>query len=148
MKIYIGSDHAGFELKQKLAQTLKEKGQDILDLGTFDAVNKTDYPDIAREVAEKVLENADNRGVLVCGSGIGVAIAANKIKGIRAANVYDVTEAKLSRQHNDANIVTLGERLTGEETAREIVDTFLSTAFEGGRHQIRVDKIKALEENQ
>lgn len=148
MTIYIGSDHGGFQLKEQIQEHLKTKGEAVMDLGTFDDVNKVDYPDIAREVAEKVLENKGSAGVLVCGTGIGVAIAANKVKGIRAANVHDVTEAKYSRLHNDANVVTLGQRTTGVETAKDIVDTFLSTSFEGGRHTPRVDKITAIENEQ
>jgi len=145
MKIYIGSDHGGFALKEELREHLKTEGHEILDLGTFDAEKKVDYPDLAREVAEKVRENAGSKGVLVCGTGIGVAIAANKLKGIRAANVHDVTEARLSRQHNDANVVTVGQRTLGSETAKEVVDTFLKTAFEGGRHVPRIEKITAIE---
>lgn len=149
MTIYIGSDHAGFELKDELQAHLKAKGETVMDLGTFDAEKKVDYPDIAREVAEKVLENKGTSvGVLVCGTGIGVAIAANKVKGIRAAHVHDVTEARYSRLHNDANVVTLGQRTLGVETAKDIVDTFLATSFEGGRHTARVDKITAIENEQ
>ncbi len=148
MSIYIGSDHAGFGLKNVLREHLKAQGQEVLDLGTFDAEVKVDYPDIAREVAEKVRTNKDSAGILVCGTGIGVAIAANKVKGIRAANVHDVTEAKFSRLHNDANIVTVGARTLGEETAKEVVDTFLTTSFEAGRHLARVEKITAIENEQ
>lgn len=148
MSIYIGSDHAGFDLKNVLREHMKMQGQDVIDLGTFDGAVKVDYPDIAREVAEKVKSNKGSAGVLICGTGIGVAIAANKVKGIRAANVHDVTEALLSRQHNDANIVTVGARTTGEETAKEIVDTFLTTGFEGGRHTPRIEKITAIENEQ
>lgn len=148
MALYIGSDHAGFTLKNALRDHLKSKGFEVTDLGTFDAENKVDYPDIAREVAEKVKGNAGSAGVLVCGTGIGVAIASNKVKGIRAANVHDVTEARLARQHNDANIVTVGARTLGEETAKEIMDVFTSTAFEGGRHGPRVEKITAIENEQ
>lgn len=148
MSIYIGSDHAGFDLKNVLREHMKMQGQEVIDLGTFDGAVKVDYPDIAREVAEKVKSNKGSAGVLICGTGIGVAIAANKVKGIRAANVHDVTEALLSRQHNDANIVTVGARTMGEETAKEIVDTFLTTAFEGGRHVPRIEKITAIENEQ
>lgn len=145
MQIYIGSDHAGYELKETLQNYLKEKGHSVLDLGVFTDVNKADYPDIAREVSEKVIENEGSRGVLICGSGIGMSIAANKVKGIRAANAYDVTSAELSRKHNNANVVTLGERLIGPDVAKEILDTFLGTEFEGGRHEGRVNKITELE---
>lgn len=146
--IYMGSDHAGVELKDGLQDFLKGKGESVMDLGTFDAEAKMDYPDIAREVAEKVIENKGSFGIVICGTGIGVAIAANKVKGIRAANVHDVTEAKYARLHNDANVLTLGQRTIGAETAKDIVEAFLGTAFEGGRHSARVDKITAIENEQ
>jgi ribose 5-phosphate isomerase B len=148
MMIYVGSDHAGFELKETLREHMKVQGHNVVDVGTFSDANKVDYPDIAKEVATKVQENAGSRGVLICGTGIGISIAANKVRGIRAANVHDATEARLSRQHNDANIVALGQRTTGSETAKDIVDIFLSTDFEGGRHTARVEKITALENGQ
>ncbi|QQR55612.1 ribose 5-phosphate isomerase B [Candidatus Peregrinibacteria bacterium] len=148
MTLYIGSDHAGFALKNVLRDHLKNKGYEVTDLGSFEAETKVDYPDIAREVAEKVKSNAGSAGVLVCGTGIGVAIAANKVKGIRAANVHDVTEAKYARLHNDANVVTVGARTMGEETAKEVLDVFVNTTFEGGRHIPRVEKIKAIEDEQ
>jgi len=148
MMIYLGSDHAGFELKEVLRDFMKGKGHTVVDLGTFSEVNKVDYPDIAREVSEKVRDNDGSRGVLICGTGIGVAIAANKMNKIRAANVHDVTEAHFARLHNDANIVTVGQRTTGAETAKQIVDTFLTTAFEGGRHLARVQKITAIEDEE
>ena len=147
MKVYLGADHAGFPLKETLRESMRAAGHEVIDLGTF-SEESVDYPDLAREVGEKVRENADTRGVLVCGTGIGVAIAANKLKGIRAANVHDVNEATLSRQHNNANIVTVGARTTDPKLAEEIVKIFLSTAFEGGRHQARVDKITAIEEHE
>ena len=146
--IYVGSDHAGFELKEALREHIKEQGHNVVDVGTFSAVNKVDYPDVAKDVAEKVRDNAGSRGILICGTGIGISIAANKVKGIRAANVHDITEARLSRMHNDANIVTIGQRTTGPETAKDIVDTFLSTEFEGGRHTARLEKITAIENGQ
>ena len=144
MKVYLGADHAGFPLKELLRESMKADGHEVIDLGTF-SEESVDYPDLAREVGEKVRENAETRGVLVCGTGIGVAIAANKLKGIRAANVHDINEATLSRQHNNANIVTVGARTTETELAKNIVKTFLTTAFEGGRHQARIDKITAIE---
>ncbi len=147
MKIYIGADHAGFPLKETLRDYVKEKGHEVIDLGTF-SEESVDYPDLAREVGEKVRENKDTLGVLVCGTGIGVSIAANKLKGIRAANVHDVNEATLSRQHNNANVVTVGARTLQPQMAKDIVDAFLTTPFEGGRHQARVDKITAIEENE
>lgn len=145
MKIYIGSDHAGYNLKETLQQHLKDKGHEVLDIGTFDAENKVDYPDLAREVAEKVQENKDSKGVLVCGSGVGVAIVANKVKGIRAVNAHDANEAKISREHNDANVITFGERTMDAKVAIESLDAFLAAQFEGGRHEARVQKIKDLE---
>lgn len=148
MMIYIGSDHAGFNLKETLRQHMKDKGMNVVDVGTFSAEKRVDYPDFAQEVGQKVLENSGSLGVLICGTGIGMSIAANKVKGIRAAHVADVTQARLARQHNNANVVTMGERTTGPETAKDIVDTFLSTDFEGGRHEGRVEKITALENEQ
>lgn len=145
MKIYIGSDHAGYNLKESLKQHLKSQNHEVLDLGTFDAENKVDYPDLAREVAEKVQENEGSRGVLVCGSGVGVSIVANKIRGIRAVNAHDASEAKLSREHNDANVITFGERTMDPKVALESVDAFLTAQFEGGRHEARVQKIKDIE---
>ncbi len=145
MRIYLGSDHAGYELKNQLVEHLKVTGKDAVDLGVFTDVNKVDYPDIAREVAEKVKENKDALGVLVCGTGIGVAIAANKIKGIRAANIHDLETARMAHAHNDANIITLGGRLLDLPTAASMLDVFLDTAYEGGRHDQRIAKITALE---
>ena len=144
MRIAVGSDHAGFELKEKLEDHLRELGYEVVDLGAHND-DPVDYPDLAAAVGTAVARGEAERGVLVCGSGIGVAIAANKIDGIRAANVYDAEMARMSRLHNDANVVTMGGRYLPEQTAREIVDTFMDTAFEGGRHQRRVDKITALE---
>lgn len=147
MKVYIGADHAGFSLKETLRESMRASGHEVIDLGTF-SEESVDYPDLAREVGEKVRENKDTLGVLVCGTGIGVSIAANKLKGIRAANVHDVNEATLSRQHNNANIVTVGARTIDPKVADEIVKTFLATAFEGGRHEARVAKITAIEEHE
>ncbi len=147
MKIYIGADHAGFALKEKLRDHVRGEGHEVIDLGTF-SEESVDYPDLAREVGEKVRENPGSEGILVCGTGIGVAIAANKLKGIRAANVHDTNEAGLARKHNNANIVTVGARTITEELAKDIVDTFLATDFEGGRHEARVAKITAIEEHE
>jgi ribose 5-phosphate isomerase B len=144
MRVSIGSDHAGFELKEKLEAHLRAMGHEVSDVGTHND-DSVDYPDLAAAVGTAVAKGEAERGVLVCGSGVGVAIAANKVDGVRAANVYDPEMAKMSRLHNDANVVTMGGRYLPEEVAREIVDTFLDTAFEGGRHQRRVDKITALE---
>jgi ribose 5-phosphate isomerase B len=147
LKVYLGSDHAGVQMKAVLRDHLKLRGVDAVDLGTFDEETKVDYPDMAREVAEKVTGDPAYRGVLICGTGIGVSIAANKMKGVRAAHVHDVTEARLARQHNDANIVTLGQRMIGVDLGKDIVDAFLGTAFEGGRHQARVDKLNAMDDD-
>jgi ribose 5-phosphate isomerase B len=144
MKIAIGADHAGFELKEKVKQHLQKQGYEIVDEGTINN-NSVDYPDFAAKVAHDVTGGKAQIGVLVCGSGIGMAIAANKVHGIRAANVNNVTEAQLSREHNDANVLAVGARLLKEDDALKIVDTFLNTAFAAGRHVQRVEKITALE---
>jgi ribose 5-phosphate isomerase B len=147
MKIAIGSDHAGFELKEKLKQHLIEKGMDVEDQGTV-STESVDYPDFARKVAHEVADHRADFGVLVCGSGIGMAISANKIAGIRAANVSSEIEAQLSREHNDANIVAIGARIVKEGPAMDIVDRFLGTAFAHGRHDQRVAKIAAIEKEE
>ncbi len=144
MRIAIGSDHAGFEMKEKLKERLCGLGHEVEDVGTH-TDEPVDYPDFAAAVGRTVASGEVERGVLVCGSGIGAAVAANKIDGIRAANVSDPELAAMSRRHNDANVVTLGARYLIDDAAREIVDAFIATEFEGGRHQRRVDKITALE---
>jgi ribose 5-phosphate isomerase B len=143
MQIAIGSDHAGFERKKEIIEHLQFLGHTVLDLGTF-SKDSIDYPDIAVEVAEKVAQNLVERGILICGSGIGVSIVANKTEGVRAANCVNEEMARLSRQHNDANVLALGERLVDKTTALNLVDIFLSTPFEGGRHEQRVSKIHGL----
>lgn len=145
MRICIASDHAGFEQKQKLADYLREGGYEVCDLGPQTA-DRVDYPDFAAAVARAVAAGECERGVLVCGTGIGMAIAANKVRGIRAANVVTPEFASLSREHNDANVVALSGRFVDEETNKRILDAFLSTDFGGGRHAARVDKIMALEQ--
>lgn len=145
MKISIGSDHAGFELKENIARWLKDSGYEISDKGTFSA-GSVDYPDFAAEVAKEVAEGSSDNGILVCGSGVGVTIAANKVKGIRAANCYNEEIAVLSRSHNDANVLALGARFLNGDLAIKIVDVWLHQDFEGGRHQRRVEKINQLEE--
>jgi ribose 5-phosphate isomerase B len=147
MKIAIGADHAGFELKEKLRIELAKQGNSVIDEGTVDT-NSVDYPDFAAKVARDVAGGKSQFGLLVCGSGVGMAIAANKVKGIRAANVNNVTEAQLSREHNDANVLAIGARLLKEEDAFKIVDTFLNTPFAHGRHEQRVAKIMQLEQDQ
>ncbi|MDD5541960.1 MAG: ribose 5-phosphate isomerase B [Acidobacteriia bacterium] len=144
MKIAVGSDHAGFQLKGKILQWLKSAGHEVEDVGTYTG-ERCDYPDFAKPVAERVSRGQVDRGVLVCGSGIGMSIAANKFFGVRAAECFNVPSAEVSRAHNDANILCLGERMIGEETAKSILETWLATAFEGGRHIPRLEKIKQLE---
>jgi ribose 5-phosphate isomerase B len=144
MKIALGADHAGFELKEKIKQYLLEKGITIDDRGTY-SPQSVDYPDFAFRVAEEVAAGKADSGILVCGSGIGMSIAANKVHGVRAAHVTSEMEAQLSREHNDANVLTVGGRVLDEATARRIVDRWLSTGFAGGRHQQRVEKITAIE---
>lgn len=141
MRVAIGSDHAGFEQKEMLRAYLVEQGFDVADHGTFDGEESVDYPDFALTVARAVAKGEADRGVVVCGTGIGVAIAANKVRGIRAANVVTPEFARLARQHNDANVVTVSGRFTPPSVNREILDAFLTTEFEGGRHSRRVDKI-------
>lgn len=144
MKIAIGADHAGFELKEKIKQYLIRKGVEVDDRGTNSA-ESVDYPDYARLVGEEVAGRRAESGILVCGTGIGMAIAANKVPGIRAAKVNSEEEAQLSREHNDANVMTIGGRVLDEPSAFKIVDRWLSTPFSGGRHQRRVDKISDIE---
>src|SRR4051812_40439208 len=144
MKIALGADHAGFDLKQRIKAHLEQQGLTVNDEGTA-STESVDYPDFARKVGEAVASKQADLGVLVCGSGIGMAIAANKVPGVRAANVSTEYEAEKSREHNDANVVAIGSRILDEQKAFTIVDTFLKTAFAGGRHQKRVDKIAAIE---
>ena len=144
MKISIASDHAGFEQKQALAAYLESLGHDVIDRGPG-TDDRVDYPDFAALVAHDVVDGAAERGVLVCGTGIGMAVAANKIDGIRAANVTSPVFAALAREHTDANIVAVSGRFVDEATNREILDAFVSTEFGGGRHADRVKKITALE---
>ncbi len=144
MKIAIGADHAGFELKEKIKQHLISQGYQVDDNGT-DSDQSVDYPDFARKVGEEIVNKGADLGVLICGTGIGMALSANKMHGIRAANVTTEFEAQMLREHNDGNIVTLGARVVDEQTAYKLVDTFLTTEFAGGRHQKRVDKIMEIE---
>lgn len=143
MKIAIGADHAGYEMKEKIKELLKSLGIEFQDFGTT-STESTDYPDYAHTVSEAVSGGKADLGILVCGTGIGMSIAANKHNGIRAANVESVEGAKMARTHNDANVLALGARLTPWDKAKEIVKTFLSGKFEGGRHQRRVEKIHTL----
>jgi ribose 5-phosphate isomerase B len=138
--IAIASDHAGFELKQVLIEHLQALGIPVLDLGTHTR-DSVDYPDFGHAVAQAILGGKSRRGVLVCGTGLGISMAANRHKGIRAAHCRDTTDARLTRLHNDANVLALGARTTGVEVAKDCLDVFLNTAFEGGRHQRRIDKL-------
>ncbi|MGI9102493.1 MAG: ribose 5-phosphate isomerase B [Terriglobales bacterium] len=147
MKIALGADHAGFSLKEKVKQWLTEQGVQVDDKGTL-SNDSVDYPDFARKVGEEVAGKKVDRGILVCGSGIGMSIAANKVPGVRAANVHGVYEAQMSREHNDANVLTLGARTLTDEEAHSIIDTWLRTKFAGGRHQRRVDKITEIEKEE
>lgn len=144
MRIAVGADHAGIQLKDHLARMLRDEGHAVHDLGTF-TDDSVDYPDFAAKVAREVASGRAERGVLVCGTGIGIAIAANKVDGVRAATCNDLFAARMSRAHNDANVVALGGRVVGTGLAEEIVHTFLETPWEEGRHARRVDKIRALE---
>jgi ribose 5-phosphate isomerase B len=144
MKIAIASDHGGFELKEVLKAYLLSLAVEVSDLGTHNEAS-VDYPDFGIQVSEKVSRGEVERGILVCGSGIGMSVVANKFPRVRAALVHDLFSAKLSREHNDANILVLGGRLVGKDLAKEIVRVWLETPFTGGRHQKRLDKIAALE---
>jgi ribose 5-phosphate isomerase B len=144
MRIALGADHAGVVLKDQIKTHLANRGIACTDFGTS-SEDSVDYPDFAVEVGRAVGSGTCDRGVLVCGSGIGMAVAANKIAGVRAAPIGDETTARLSRQHNNLNVLTLGARLLDADAAKRIVDTFLETAFDGGRHQQRLNKIAALD---
>ena len=138
--IVVGSDHAGFSLKEKIKATLKAKGFETLDVGT-NSPDSVDYPDFGHKLATAIEEGVATRGVLVCGSGIGISMAANRHSTIRAANCTSPEMAKMARLHNDANVLALGERMVAEDVALKCLDAFLETAFEGGHHQARVEKI-------
>jgi ribose 5-phosphate isomerase B len=144
VRIAIGADHAGYHLKETIKGRLLESGLAVDDVGTAGEAS-VDYPDYAAAVAGRVASGANERGILICGTGIGMAMAANKVDGIRAAAAGDIESARLSREHNDANVLTLGARITPPDLALEIVRLFLETPFAGGRHQRRVDKVMALQ---
>jgi len=144
MKIALGADHGGVGLKDEIAAHLKALGHEVQDYGTYTA-DSCSYPVYAEKVCRAVVGGAHDTGILVCGTGIGMSLAANKIKGIRAAVVGDSFTAKLTRQHNDANILCLGARVVGPGLALMIVDDFIGTAFEGGRHQTRIDMVHDIE---
>ena len=147
MKIAMGSDHGGIHLKNHIKEYLEGKGYEVIDHGTY-TEDSCDYPDFAKKVCEDITSGASGaeKGILVCGTGIGISMAANKCKGIRAALVADVFSAKMAAEHNNANVICMGERTTGVGLAEMMVDTFLGTPFAGGRHQRRIDKIMAIEE--
>lgn len=144
MKIALGSDHAGFELKDSLKRLLAAQGIGVDDRGTY-SPESVDYPDFARAVGETVVHGKADFGILVCGTGIGMSMSANKVPGVRAARVDTEFEAEMARAHNNANVLCLGARVTDAATAEKLVRKFLETGFEGGRHQRRVDKIMAIE---
>ena len=144
MRVALGSDHAGYDLKEKVKGFLNGMGIEVLDVGTLSA-DSVDYPDFAQKVAVQVRDGKLDRGILTCGTGVGVCIAANKVRGIRAALASDPEIVRLSRQHNDANILCLAGRFTETAKAQELVKIWLDTEFEGGRHQRRLEKIQELE---
>lgn len=141
--VALGADHAGFRLKDRIAAHLAERGIRVVDLGTNDEA-RVDYPDFGEAVGRAVAGGGADLGIAVCGSGLGIAMAANKVPGVRAAPVHDVTSARLTRQHNDTNVLCLGERLIGPDVAIEAVDAWLAAEFEGGRHAGRVAKLDAM----
>jgi ribose 5-phosphate isomerase B len=143
-KIALGADHAGFEEKEKLKKTLDEIGVEYTDVGTF-STDSVDYPDLAAKVGEAVAKGEVEQGILVCGSGIGVAIAANKVHGVRAAQAWNAETARLAREHNDANVLTIGARVIPENEIPAIVRAWFEADFAGGRHEKRVQKITVLE---
>ena len=143
VRIAVGADHAGFGLKQALAEHLRAAGHQVTDFGAH-STDRVDYPDFGAAVGRAVAGGDADLGVCVCGSGNGIAMAANKVAGVRAALAYDVTSARLARAHNDANVLCIGERLTGADVAREALDAWLAASFDGGRHEGRVAKLDAL----
>lgn len=145
MKIAIASDHGGFELKAVIKKYLEEKANEVTDLGT-DSAESCDYIDFAEKCASSVIGGEADFGIVVCGTGIGISIAANKVKGIRCALCYSPETARLSKEHNNANMIALGGRTTSDEQALAIVDAYMAAEFQGGRHQRRIDKISALEQ--
>ncbi len=146
MRIIIGSDHAGFELKEAVRQYLQDNDHEVYDQGTYSATESVDYPDYAIGVARAVVSGQQELGIVICGTGIGVSIAANKVHGARAALCTDAYMAKMARAHNDANILCMGARVIGQGEAVDIVEAFLTTAFAHGRHARRLEKIAAAEQ--
>jgi ribose 5-phosphate isomerase B len=146
MKIVVGSDHRGFNTKEQIKATITQLGHQFIDVGTKEN-SPTDYPDIAYLAATAVAQGKADRAILICGTGIGMCIAANKVKGIRAALCHDELTAQISRHHNDSNVLCLSGDMTGEVLQRKIVEAWLTTEFQGGRHQRRINKITAIENN-
>ena len=143
MKFYIATDHAGIDLKDYTVELLKDKGHEVIDLGPY-SKDRVDYPDYAVKVSQNVLEDKDSQGILICGSGIGMSMAANRHSGIRAALCHDAYTASVAREHNDANILCFGERIVGKGVAESILDAWIASSFDGGRHTGRVEKIEAI----
>jgi len=141
MKISIGCDHGGYALKEHVKAYLEEKGHEILDCGTY-STESCDYPDFGKAAAQAVADGKCERGIVICTTGIGISIAANKVRGVRCALCSETLSAEMTRRHNDANMLAMGAGLTGKNMAERIVDVFLATEFEGGRHQRRVDKLE------
>ena len=144
MRFYIATDHAGVDLKDFTVELLKQKGHEVIDLGPFNK-ERVDYPDYAVKVAQSVLNDKESQGILICGSGIGMSMAANRFHGIRAALCHDAYTAQVARGHNDANILCFGERIVGLGVAESIIDSWLASSFEGGRHCGRVEKIESIQ---
>ncbi|WP_456457374.1 ribose 5-phosphate isomerase B [Thermovibrio sp.] len=147
MKIALACDHGGFSLKEVIKSYLEELSIEYIDYGTY-SEESVDYPDFAYRAAKAIVEGEADRGIFICGTGIGISIAANKVRGIRAALCYNVYAAEMSRRHNDANVLCLGGRVLGTELAKRIVKAWLETSFEGGRHQRRIDKISKIEKDE
>jgi ribose 5-phosphate isomerase B len=143
MKYFIGADHAGIDIKKYVKELFEAKGHEVIDLGPFDK-ERVDYPDYAAKVCQEVINTSDSKGILICGSGIGMSMAANKFNGIRAALCHNEYSARMAREHNDANVICLGERVSGYGMIEAIVEAWLDAKFEGGRHEGRVEKINAL----
>ncbi len=141
MKIALGADHGGYELKKEIKNYLMENGYEVLDLGTNNS-ESVDYPEYGKKVGEAVVSGEAKYGIVICGTGIGISMAANKVKGVRAALCHNIFTTKLTREHNNANVLAMGGRVLGIGLALAMVETFLTTEFEGGRHQRRVDKIE------
>lgn len=143
MKYFIAADHAGIDFKAYVKELFEAKGHEVIDLGP-QTKHRVDYPDFAAKLCKEVLANDESKGILICGSGIGMSMAANKFDGIRAALCHNEYSAKMAREHNDANVICLGERVSGPGMIESIVDSWLNSSFEGGRHEQRVEKINAL----